>query len=254
MLYIEDNGNSHYCLIKDLDSFRYNKNKHKQFTCRNCLQGFQRKETLERHKELCLNQKHCNLILPDKDKNILKFTKHEYSSKLPITIFCDFEGSNIPLEINQSDPLNSYTKKIFKQEVNSYGIYVKSDYPDIFESQYFTYIGEDAKEKFVKKIIQIYNKVNYNMYLNEQKEPILNKQEEDEFQETTKCYMCKGEFKENNKIREHNHLTGQYRGAACQSCNSKEGKTSKIIPVFFHNGSNYDFHFIIEELKKYEDD
>jgi hypothetical protein len=55
-------------------------------------------------------------------------------------------------------------------------------------------------------------------------------------------------------LREHNHLTGQYRGAACQSCNSKEGKSSKIIPVFFHNGSNYDFHFIIEELMKYEDE
>ena len=74
--------------------------------------------------------------------------------------------------------------------------------------------------------------------------------------------MCKKEFskieeKENGKdkkIREHDHYTGKYRGASCQSCNLKEGKSSKIIPVFFHNGSNYDFHFIIEELMKYEDD
>jgi hypothetical protein len=195
LLYIEYNGNSHYCLIKDLDSFRCDKNKHKQFTCRNCLQGFQRKETLERHKELCLNQKHCNLILPDKDKNILEFTKHEYCSKLPVIIYCDFEGSNIPLEISQSDPSQSYTKKIFKQEVNSYGIYVKSDYSNIYKSEYISYVGEDAKEKFVKKIIQIYNKITYNRYIHEQKDPILSKQEEDEFQETTECYICNGEFK-----------------------------------------------------------
>ena len=55
-----------------------------------------------------------------------------------------------------------------------------------------------------------------------------------------------------NKIREHDHLSGKYRGASCGSCNAKDGK-SKIIPVFFHNGSNYDFHFLIEELMKYED-
>ena len=65
--------------------------------------------------------------------------------------------------------------------------------------------------------------------------------------------MCGVEFSEDNcKIREHNHYTSKYRGAACQSCNTKEGKSSKLIPVFFHNGSNYDFHFIIEELMKYE--
>ena len=106
----------------------------------------------------------------------------------------------------------------------------------------------------------------------------MSKQEEDEFQEATECYICEKEFKElencpdckeefidfycyncekqsekYNKVREHNHLSGEYRGAACQSCNTKEGKATKLIPVFFHNGSNYDFHFIIEELMKYED-
>lgn len=279
LLYIEDNGNSHYCLIKDLDSFRYNGNTQK--TCRNCLQGFVRKETLEKHKELCLNNTQCNSILPKEDNKILKFKNHHFSSKLPVTIYCDFESKNIPLETENPNTEESYTKKIFKQEVISYGIYVKSDYPEIYKSQYFTYTGNDAKEKYVKQIMKIFNKITYNMYLLEKKKPMLTKEEEDKFQETTECYICEKEFKEltscpkckeefldedlycfkceeqykeKHKIREHNHLNGEYRGAACQSCNSKEGKNSKIIPVFFHNGSNYDFHFIIEELMKYEDE
>ena len=89
----------------------------------------------------------------------------------------------------------------------------------------------------------------------------MNKYEEDEFQRATECYICGEEFEDGRqsdrfpkKIREHNHLSGKYRGAACQSCNIKEGKITKLIPVFFHNGSNYDFHFLIEELMKYEDD
>jgi hypothetical protein len=254
LLYIESNQNTHYCLIKDLDSFRYDKNKHKQYTCRNCLQGFQRKETMEKHKEICFNHKHCNTIMPKKGKNdVLKFKNHQFQERLPFAIYCDFEANNIPIETSHPNPSESYTNKMFKQEVNSYGIYVKSHYPDIYKSQYFSYIGKDAKEKFVKTIIKIYKNITYRLYLNEKKEPMLTKQEEDEFQQATSCYICEKELKE-HKIREHNHLTGEYRGAACQSCNTKEGKSSKLIPVFFHNGSNYDFHFIIEELVKYEDE
>ena len=66
--------------------------------------------------------------------------------------------------------------------------------------------------------------------------------------------LCKRELcKDIIKIRKHNHFNGKYRGAACQSCNTNEGKASKIIPVFFHNGSGYNFHFIVTELLRYED-
>ena len=49
------------------------------------------------------------------------------------------------------------------------------------------------------------------------------------------------------KIRGHNHFNGKCRGAACQSCNTQEGKASKEIPVFFQNGSS-----LVTELIKYE--
>ena len=254
LLFIESNENTHYCLIKDLDSFKCDKNNNKQYTCRNCMQSFQRIKTLETHKEICLNHKYCNMILPKKDKNILKFHNHHFKEKLPFVIYCDFESNNIPIQTVKPNPNESYINKIFKQEINSYGIYIKSNYPNIIKSQYFSYIGNDVKEKFVEKIISIYNKISYETYKRKDNKPILSKQEEEEFKESTNCYLCKKEFKEENKIREHNHFTGVYRGAACQSCNTKEGKSSKLIPVFFHNGSNYDFHFIIEELKKKEDD
>ncbi|CAC5372338.1 unnamed protein product [Mytilus coruscus] len=151
------------------------------------------------------------------------------------------------------DPDKSYTKPISKQEINSYGMYVHSDYPEIYKSQYFHYDGDDVVKKYVEKIMSIFKKVTYNIKHNIKDKPILNKYEEDEFQEATECYICGEEFEENNKVREHDHLSGKYRGAACQSCNTKEGKATKLIPVFFHNGSNYDFHFLIEELMKKED-
>ena len=254
LLYIEENENTHYCLIKDLDSFMCDKNRHKSFTCRNCLQGFRREDTLIKHQTICYDNEHCKTIMPEPGKNILKFNNHHFKNRLPFAIYCDFEAYNIPMQSCTPDPNKSYIKPISKQEINSYGMYVHSDYPEIYKPQYFSYVGDDAVEKYVEKVMRIFKKITYKIHLNEKKKPILNNHEEDEFQEAIGCYICGEEFKESEKVREHDHLSGKYRGAACQSCNTKEGKATKLLPVFFHNGSNYDFHFLIEELMKYEDE
>ncbi|CAC5421530.1 unnamed protein product [Mytilus coruscus] len=105
---------------------------------------------------------------------------------------------------------------------------------------------DDLIDKFKAWVDQFQERgsgFDFNSIKSVQDKPILNKYEEDEFQEATECYICGKEFEENNKVREHDHLSGKYRGAACQSCNTKEGKATKLIPVFFHNGSNYDFTF-----------
>ena len=68
-------------------------------------------------------------------------------------------------------------------------------------------------------------------------------------------YICKKGFstdddnKKYHKVRDHCHYTGKYRGAAHSICNLRY-KTSKEIPIVFHNGSTYDYHFIIKQLAK----
>ena len=67
------------------------------------------------------------------------------------------------------------------------------------------------------------------------------------------CYICKKGFttydsnKEYDKVKDHCHYTGKYIGAAHNICNLRY-RTPKEIPVVFHNGSIYDYHFIIKEL------
>ena len=67
------------------------------------------------------------------------------------------------------------------------------------------------------------------------------------------CYICKKEFsnneKKNYKVRDHCHYTGKYRGAAHNICNLRY-KVPKEIPIVFHNGSIYEYHFIIKEFVK----
>ena len=55
--------------------------------------------------------------------------------------------------------------------------------------------------------------------------------------------------KNHQKVRDHCHYTGKYRGAVHSICNSKFNVPNEF-PVVFHNGSNYDYHFIIKELAK----
>ena len=67
------------------------------------------------------------------------------------------------------------------------------------------------------------------------------------------CYICKKEFnnndKNNYKVRDHCHYMGKYRGAGHNICNLRY-KVPKEIPIVFHNGSTYDYHFIMKELVK----
>ena len=65
------------------------------------------------------------------------------------------------------------------------------------------------------------------------------------------CYLRTNGFSADDasKVRDHVHYTRKYRGTAYNICNLRK-KTPKKTPVFFHNGSTYDYHFIIKELEK----
>ena len=59
--------------------------------------------------------------------------------------------------------------------------------------------------------------------------------------------MKKNEFKIYQKVKDHCHYTGKFRGAAHSICNLRY-KVQRKIPVKIHNVSKYDYHFIIKEL------
>ena len=75
----------------------------------------------------------------------------------------------------------------------------------------------------------------------------LTKEEEDNYNKENTCYICKKDFNNDGKVRDHCYFTGKYRGAAHNTCNLRY-KIPKNIPVVFHNGSTYDYRFIIKEL------
>ena len=74
LLLIENEGVTHYCLIKDLSkltSLQVSKHNGKIFICDNCLNHFQKEDSLKNHKEYCDTNECVKINMPQSLKNFL---------------------------------------------------------------------------------------------------------------------------------------------------------------------------------------
>ena len=148
-----------------------------------------------------------------------------------------------------NNPNESSTTKINKHTPSGYSIFTHCSF-DKSKNKLNYYRGKDCMKKFSKDLREHVSKIiNY-----EKKKMISLTTEEKIYHNKQKiCFICKKEFnnndKKNYKVRDHCHYTGKYRGAAHNICNLRY-KVPKEIPIVFHNGSIYDYHFIIKELVK----
>ena len=151
-----------------------------------------------------------------------------------------------------NNPNESSTTEINKHTPSGDSIFTHCSF-DKSKNKLNYYRGNDCMKKFCKALREHATKIiNY-----EKKKMIpLTAEEKIHYNKQKICYICKKEFninyEKNYKVRYHCHYTGKYRGAAHNICNLRY-KVPKEIPIVFHNGSTYDYHFIIKELvKKFE--
>ena len=72
--------------------------------------------------------------------------------------------------------------------------------------------------------------------------------DEEDYRKSKICRFCEKNI-ESDKVRDHCHLTGKYRGPAHKTCNiNVKQKDSNFIPFAFHNFSNYDCHMFFKRL------
>jgi hypothetical protein len=64
------------------------------------------------------------------------------------------------------------------------------------------------------------------------------------FKATTSCYLCGGGG--DTLVRDHDHFTGNFLGAACNTCNLERRIAKPFIPIVFHNFKGYDLHHILK--------
>ena len=168
--------------------------------------------------------------------------------KVPFIIYADLESLLQKTNACQNNPDKSYTEKRVEHIPSRYSLFTCCSFDKSKNEQKY-YRGEDCMIMFCKDLKEQAMKIiNY-----EKKKIIPLTDKEKETHENQKvCYICKKNVNTNKKYckaRDHCHYTGQYRGAAHSICNLRY-QIPKEIPVVFHNGSTYDYHFIIKQLVK----
>ena len=111
------------------------------------------------------------------------------------------------------------------------------------------YIGDDAAEHFMTTLLDLEDK--YLSYLKEGGEKMipLTQMQELRFAQTELCWICQTRL-DNDRVRDHDHITGEFISAAHNACNLARREPLKII-TFAHNFSGYDSHLIVKELGKF---
>ena len=80
----------------------------------------------------------------------------------------------------------------------------------------------------------------------------MSEEEEHLFQQSNSCWICKKLIdNDEEKVRDHCHVTGKFRGAAHWNCNINFQFTKKV-PVIFHNLRGYNSHLIFNKLDKFD--
>ena len=244
---ITDGEKWHYLAVKNLPGLLkgITSTHEKDFYCLNCFHSYRTKNKLESHKKYLKNHDYCHVEMPTKDNNIIKYNHGEKSMKVPFIIYADLECLLEKMSTCTNNANESSTTKINKHTPLGYSIFTCCSF-DESKNKLNYYRGKDCMRKFCKDL-----KENATRIINYEKKKIpLTKEEKINYNDHQISYICKKEFdksntagpsslelKKHHKVRDHCHYTGKYR-------------VPKEIPVVFHNGSSYDYYFIIKELVK----
>ena len=199
-----------------------------------------------KHKDNCLsiNGKQSVKL----EQGIIKFENYFKQIPVPFKIYADFECNLKKIKCNE----DSYTEK-YQDHIPCSFAYKIVCIDDNFTKPTIIYRGKNAAYEFIKAILEEYKycKKIIAEYFN--KNLIMTEEEENFFQKSNNCWICKKFINNNNeeKVREHCHVTGKFRDAAHRNCNVNFQSTKKV-PVIIHNLRSYDSHLIFNELDKFD--
>ncbi|CAB4034221.1 Hypothetical predicted protein [Paramuricea clavata] len=179
----------------------------------------------------------------------------------------DFECFLEPMDYTEGNSTKSYTVQYQKHKPSGFSYTVKCMDESVYETKFVTYTAQNKHEDIGRMFVDSLEENLKPVYEILKKVTPINMTEEDEknYTESDNCYACNIQFgtvriNEGNgkeekviKCRDHCHITGKYRGAACGKCNLRM-RTPKFVPILFHNLESYDAHLFVKSLGLSEGD
>ena len=246
LLWISDEKKQHYCVIKDLSKFlRSSLTKHHETVeiCRSCLNHFP-KGKLQNHEEYCFQNETIKIEMP-KEGSSISFKHHNRSIKVPFVVYADFEAFTKEIKTIPQNERVAFTQKY--QHHQPSGFCYKIVGQNIKRCVLFrAKENEDVSRKFVEMLEEDIKKIFQQFNFSKKME--ISPQEQKDFLNAEFCWICQKKFKKDEKkVRDHDHFTGKFRGAAHNKCNL-QFKKPQFTPVIFHNLSGYDAHLFVKNL------
>ena len=256
----------HFCLITNFQAFVSRQHSSirtikvpTMHTCHRCMQNFDSAGNLHKH----LEDRNCHrgLLKDSKTKLCLpglagknrdevptkRFTGEHKKVVHPLVVYADFETffeqehrvATAKLTITGN---NNRVASASYHAVGSDGFEVPTNHLLWLSRE------EHAAERMIISLLKLAS--HYHAVAKHPKEINMSSSDESSFQAATHCYTCQRPFtQKHSKVRDHNHFTGQFRGAACDRCN-KEMKYPRCLPVYFHNLKGFDGHLIIKAIQR----
>ncbi|GBN91024.1 hypothetical protein AVEN_195498-1, partial [Araneus ventricosus] len=250
LLLISAGDKQHYALIKNLNCLLHDLTKYKgeKFYCNFCLHRFWTEEGLHNHQLDCRNNKIQKIRMPSEKEKWLQFDKHRFQLPVPYVIYADFECILEKIDTCEMNPQISSTNTVSKHTPCGFAYVVVGPDGEMIRPP-TVYRGEDAVIQFLKLLIEeeewILKKIR------EVKPMVFTPTDYQKFETAINCSICEQPLR-GDKVRDHDHLTGVYRGAPHNSCNLNF-QIATHIPVIMHNLKNYDSHLIMHGIGKFKD-
>ena len=253
LLLINKDKKNHYVLVKNFNKFMFDQTKHncKKHFCMYCLQCFSREDVLAEHVKNCLSINGKQAIKMPKKGQHVNFRNYHKQIPAPFVIYADFEA--ITEKVHGCLPNNekSYTEAYQKHIDCGYGYKLVCHYNDEFSKPVQVFRGENSVYNFMEKMIEEVEWCKSIIKKHFNKPLVMTEENKLDFESANYCHIYKNRYSEEDiRVRDHCHITGNYRGSAHQDCNLKLriSSTNIQIPVFFHNLRGYDSHFIMQQI------
>ena len=229
----------------------FTKHKDRKYFCMSCFHCCSSERTLEMHREYCLAINETQAIRMPEEGSKIYFQNHQKMLPVPFVIYADFEAITEKIDGCQPSDGKSYTTTYQSHRACGYGYKLVCRYDNRFSKPVEIYRGGDCIEKFIIKMLSEVEDCQRIVRERFQKPLNMTVRNEIDFENSTVCHICERKFNEDKqKVRDHCHITGQYRGAAHRDCNLKWAISAEKlkIPVIFHNLKGYDCHFIMQKI------
>ena len=223
---------SHYCYIANLDGLLREGNTDKNI-CSTCLQCFSDPAVLAEHARLGKCEETADEAmreLPPAEKALVRFTQIEKQLRVPFGIY---------LAMEVAEQGEHHATRVCVKAV--------SDYPAKFGANYKEFEGERCIPDFLEWLAK---RESYALGLLKTNVPMnLTPAEEAHFQAATQCYLCEEPLAAPpNRHRDHDHLSGAFRGAACPGCNVNLHHKRFQLPVFCHGLREREAHLLMQHM------